>query len=68
MPLFKETEKPFEKFLRFALYTWLILAAIFAVLISLGIVKISSKSRPVQPTAPVEAPEHIQERMPALRS
>ena len=39
MSRFKETEKPFEKFFRFALCVWLAAVVIFVLLIFAGVIK-----------------------------
>jgi hypothetical protein len=46
MSRFKETEKPFEKFLRIALYVWLAAVLTVGFLILIGVIKTPRKIPP----------------------
>ncbi len=56
MSRFKETEKPFEKFLRVALYVWLAAVLTVGFLILIGVIKTQGKT-PQRSTPAVEATE-----------
>jgi hypothetical protein len=64
MSRFKETEKPFEKFLRIFLYVWLTIALTVGFLVFIGVIKTPGKVPPRQATTPAELPEHLEPRPP----
>lgn len=69
MSLFKETEKPFEKFVRYALYLWLGIAVVVGLLVLTGLIKRSGTfpasrtvSSTVDPTRVNASPPEIYRR------
>jgi hypothetical protein len=66
MSAFRETEKPFEKFVRIFLYAWLATALIFGFLLLIGIIKPLGKMPAKRTATAINLPENLEPRLPSV--